>query len=84
MEIDRLEVTVCVSVFGYIHGEFSDILSRQVTDEVNLVKEPYRSWSLATLRQTKFVTLFRHWDVEVMEDETVCPESAHLGHRCLP
>lgn len=59
---------------------FQIFLSRQVTDEV---KEPYRSWSLATLRQTKFLTLFRHWDVEEMEDETVCPESANLSHRSL-
>jgi hypothetical protein len=39
---------------------------------MDAMKEPYRSWSLVTLRQTKFLTLFRHWDVEEIEDETVC------------
>jgi len=48
---------------------------------MDAMKEPYRSWSLVTLGQTKSLTLFRHWDVEEMEDETVCPESAHLSHR---
>jgi hypothetical protein len=57
---------------------FQIFLSRQVTDEM---KEPYHSSSLANLRQTRFLTLFRHWDVEEMEDETVCPESGHLSHR---
>ena len=39
---------------------------------MDAMKEPYRSWSLVTLGQTKSLTLFRHWDVEEIEDETVC------------
>jgi len=32
---------------------------------MDAMKEPY-------LGQTKSLTLFRHWDVEEIEDETVC------------